>query len=496
MAPVRSDSPAFRCVLAASFASAMVALLGVQTFIVYLWGRSRSGKTPTLKAAGSVWGDPTEGSDSYFRTFADTPKSIVRAAALFHDIPVIIDELQSKGAPGGQASKRQIVEDLLYSLSLGHERGALNSDRSMMRRGRGARSRSPRARSPSSATQRSRARPTAPLELNAEPFSDVRAAQEMHRLVVRQHGTAGRAFVGALRRNPAEFYERQFAQVRDAVGSIACGHPQADNIALLAFADALAEYYVFAPGTGWQACLDGALSMALWAFGNATGAEGGDTDLKAIQFLAEWLVGNKIHFDDYCENDRLERWGAIEEKGCAAGFYWFRVLERAGAGAFLRNFDRAKTLRPHGRGGASGVRFGAPVHEAEALPQRGAGLLRLHRQRGAGGVSGAHGGSCRRHRGSRRRAMLRRGLRRPYRLVRVRIHGARLNVFTGRRNEAATRAGARARTGARGVGAGLVETLRRLAFRLAAGRFPVSPKRCDGDGGGRAGMRRGGRGPR
>ena len=127
--------PRSRCVMAASFASSLVALLGVQTFIVYLWGRSRSGKTPTLKAAGSVWGDPTEGSDSYFRTFADTPKSIVRAAALFHDIPVIIDELQSKGAPGGQASKRQIVEDLLYSLSLGHERGALNSDRSMMRAG-------------------------------------------------------------------------------------------------------------------------------------------------------------------------------------------------------------------------------------------------------------------------------------------------------------------------------------------------------------------------
>ena len=128
------------------------------------------------------------------------------------------------------------------------------------------------------------------------------------------------------------------------MGSIACGHPQADNIALLAFADALAEYYVFAPGTGWQACLDGALSMALWAFGNATGAEGGDTDLKAIQFLAEWLVGNKIHFDDYCENDRLERWGAIEEKGCAAGFYWFvfsSVLERALSSG---NFDRAKTL--------------------------------------------------------------------------------------------------------------------------------------------------------
>ena len=63
VAPARAASIAFGCVLAASFASPLVSLLGAQTFIVYLWGRSRSGKTPTLKAAGSVWGDPTEGAE-------------------------------------------------------------------------------------------------------------------------------------------------------------------------------------------------------------------------------------------------------------------------------------------------------------------------------------------------------------------------------------------------------------------------------------------------
>lgn len=287
-------------------------------------GRSRSGETPTLKAAGSVWGDPTEGSDSYFRTFADTPKSIVRAAALFHDIPVIIDELQGKGASDGQASKRQIVENLLfYSLSLGHERGALNSDRTMTRAGSWHSLTIATGEIPvvGGSTQQGAANRT--LEFNAEPFSDVRAAQEIHHLVAAQHGTVGRAFVEALWRNPAEFYARQFAQVRDAVSSIACGHPQADNIALLAFTDALAEFYVFSPGSDWQGCLDGALAMAVWALGNATGSEGSDTDLKAIQFPAEWLVGNRIHFDDYCENDRLERWGAIEDKACEAGFLWF-----------------------------------------------------------------------------------------------------------------------------------------------------------------------------
>ena len=65
--------------------------------------------------------------------------------------------------------------------------------------------------------------------------------------------------------------------------------------------------------------------------------------------------------------------------------------------------------------------------------------------------------------------MLRRGLRRPYRLVRVEVHGRRLNVMTGTRGDAAPRAGARARTGAGGSGGGTLETLRRLAFALAGG---------------------------
>ena len=345
VAPARAASMAFRCVLAASFASPLVSLLGVQTFIVYLWGRSRSGKTPTLKAAGSVWGDPTEGADSYFRTFADTPKSIVRAAALLHDIPVIIDELQSKGAVGGQAGKRQVVEDLLYSLSLGHERGALNSDRTMMRAGSWRCLTIATGEIPivGSSTQQGAANRT--LELCAEPFEDVRAAQAMHHLVSAQHGTAGRAYVAALRRNDAAFYAGQFSSVRDAVCAAAGGHPQADNVALLALADALAQFYVFAPGSDWAACLEGAMLMARWALVNATGADGGDTDVKAIQFVAEWLVRNRLHFESSAEMDRLERWGSVEQYRDRPGFCWWvfsSVLDDALAGA---NFDRQKTLR-------------------------------------------------------------------------------------------------------------------------------------------------------
>jgi hypothetical protein len=344
VAPVREKSQAFRCVLATSFASPLVAVVGVQTFIVYLWGRSRSGKTPTLKAAGSVWGDPTEGADSYFRTFADTPKSIVRAAALFHDVPVIVDELQSKGAPGGQGAKRQVVEDLLYSLSLGHERGALNSDRSMMRAGSWRCLTIATGEIPivGGSTQQGAANRT--LELNAEPFSDVREAQAMHHLVAAQHGTAGRTYVRALRRNAAEWYTTEYARLRDAVAQMAAGHPQADNVALLALADALASFYVFGAGD-WDACVRDALAMARWALDNSTGAEAGDTDLKAIQFVAEWLTRSSLHFEDSAEMDRMERWGEIWRRPGEQDFVWCvfsSVLDKA---LEAENYDRQKTLR-------------------------------------------------------------------------------------------------------------------------------------------------------
>ncbi len=369
----REASMAFRCVLAASFASPLVSVVGVQTFIVYLWGRSRSGKTPTLKAAGSVWGNPTEGTEGYFRTFADTPKSIVRAATLLHDIPILIDELQSKGsAGGGQAGKRMAVEDLLYSLSIGHERGALNSDRSMMRTGSWRSLTIATGEIPivGDATQQGAANRT--LELNAEPFGDELAAQEMHHLVEAQHGTAGRAFVEALRRNPPEFFSEEFSRLRAAVVAVAGGHPQAGNIALLAFADALAEYYVMGRGLEWAACVEGAMALARWACANATGREAGDTDLKAIQFVAEWLVRSRIHFSEGCEDDRLERWGMTELTPDRTGTVWCvfsSVLESALKGA---GFDRTKTLRrmadegllvlPEGRGGFTRQRRFGPAN--------------------------------------------------------------------------------------------------------------------------------------
>ena len=74
--------------------------------------------------------------------------------------------------------------------------------------------------------------------------------------------------------------------------------------------------------------------------------------------------------------------------------------------------------------------------------------------------------------------MLRRGLRRSYRLVKVVAHPSCLAVLTAR----ASRAHARAHMRAGRSGAVLLETLRRAAFALAAGLSCVSSAGFRSDG--------------
>lgn len=85
--------------------------------------------------------------------------------------------------------------------------------------------------------------------------------------------------------------------------------------------------------------------FSTWVLDKATGAAAGDTDLKAIQFIAECLVRNRLYLEDSAEMDRLERWGTIEQHSDRPGFRWHvfsSFLERALTEA---NFDRQKTLR-------------------------------------------------------------------------------------------------------------------------------------------------------
>lgn len=92
MAEIRKGSTEARIVLAASFASPVLSVVGSLPFFVHLWGGTGTGKTIALMAAASVWGNPALG--SYVQTFNATGVSQERTAALLNHLPFCIDELQ------------------------------------------------------------------------------------------------------------------------------------------------------------------------------------------------------------------------------------------------------------------------------------------------------------------------------------------------------------------------------------------------------------------
>lgn len=89
----RKMSVTARIMLAASFASPILSLVGSLPFFVHLWGvDSGTGKTVALMLAASVWGNPALG--NYVQTFNGTYVGQERTAAFLNHLPVCLDELQ------------------------------------------------------------------------------------------------------------------------------------------------------------------------------------------------------------------------------------------------------------------------------------------------------------------------------------------------------------------------------------------------------------------
>lgn len=99
----RQMSVTARILLAASFASPLLSIVGSLPFFVHLWGvDSGTGKTVALMLAASVWGNPAVG--SYTQTFNGTQVGQERTAAFLNHLPMCLDELQLTKNSKGQSN--------------------------------------------------------------------------------------------------------------------------------------------------------------------------------------------------------------------------------------------------------------------------------------------------------------------------------------------------------------------------------------------------------
>lgn len=105
MEPLRSND-IFRVVLASGFVPPLLRYIGSRTFIVNLWGSSKSGKSASLYASLSAFGNPEE----LKVTFNSTLVGFERLVSLFSDIVLGVNEKQV-------SHNRQLFETFVYMLN-------------------------------------------------------------------------------------------------------------------------------------------------------------------------------------------------------------------------------------------------------------------------------------------------------------------------------------------------------------------------------------------
>ncbi len=114
-----TSSPTSRITLGAVLAAPLVRPFGLRNPQLHLCAKSGSGKSAVIKAAMSVWGNPSQ----LRQTFANTQRFIEELPGKFNDLPTWIDEFQSMNK-----FQRQNIDDQIYNFENGITRGRLNKD--------------------------------------------------------------------------------------------------------------------------------------------------------------------------------------------------------------------------------------------------------------------------------------------------------------------------------------------------------------------------------
>ena len=117
---LRKNSLTLRFMIASSFASVLVKIFKLNTFIVHLWGKSGNGKTVAEMICASIWGKPDS---NMISNLSNTTIANERLCNFYRNMPIFLDELQIA------KSKYKSFDELIYILTegKGKERGTVDN---------------------------------------------------------------------------------------------------------------------------------------------------------------------------------------------------------------------------------------------------------------------------------------------------------------------------------------------------------------------------------
>ena len=115
--------------LAASFASVLVGILGTLPFFVDLWGETEGGKSVSLMLACSVWANPDE--SQYIGDFKTTDVALETKADMLNNLPMMLDDTSKTSS-----RIRDNFEGVVYDLCSGKGKSRSNKELGINRENR------------------------------------------------------------------------------------------------------------------------------------------------------------------------------------------------------------------------------------------------------------------------------------------------------------------------------------------------------------------------
>ena len=274
-----------RIVLATSLASVLIKPMGALPFIVHLWGRTGTGKTVALMLAASVWADPEGG--KFIHTFNATSVGMERIASFLHNLPILLDELQT-------ISKRADFEDIMYQLTEGTGRSRGSKDSSLRDTGQWANSVITTGEQPITRMNSGGGTVNRIIEIDCsdiDMFSDPRA---LANIVRANYGYLGEAFVECLQREGImEIAKAKQEQYRDRVYESKPDVPEKQAVAasLILTADYIVSTFVLNDAEH-KLEVDDVTPFLI-------SMEDTEKDRRAYEWLCDWIAENQMHFIDH-----------------------------------------------------------------------------------------------------------------------------------------------------------------------------------------------------
>ena len=229
-----------KILLAASFASVLVKIIGCLPFFVDLWGETEGGKSVTLMLAASVWANPDE--SQYIGDYKSTDVALEVRADVLNNLPVLLDDTSN--------ATKKIVDDfenIIYRLCSGKGKSRSNKDLGATRENNWKTCFITNGERPLSGyvTQGGAINRIIEVEAGNNIFKN---PQKTVDILKANYGFAGRRFVEAVRNIGKEEVKRMYDEICQQLFQQDKMQKQAMSLACILLADKIATEHIFNDG--------------------------------------------------------------------------------------------------------------------------------------------------------------------------------------------------------------------------------------------------------